>query len=82
MMVGTGVGVLIKGGGALERGHWVNIVVFDKTGTITRGLPSVTDLKVLLDNVEDAETEDLWSDLRSRGCTWSCPNDRALLPLL
>ena len=92
VMVGTGVGarlgVLIKGGGALQRGHLVNIVVFDKTGTITRGLPSVTDLEILLDKVEDAETvlpsliEDLWSDLRSRGCTPSCPIDRALLPLL
>ena len=60
-MVGTGVGarlgVLIKGGGALERGHLVNIVVFDKAGTITRGPPSVTDLEILLDNVEDAETD-------------------------
>ena len=26
--------------------------------------------------------EDLWSDLRSRGCTPSCPIDRAGLPLL
>ena len=41
-----------------------------------------------MDNVEDAETvlpsliEDLWSDLRSRECTPSCPIDRAWLPLL
>ena len=33
----------------------MNIVVFDKTETITRSLPSVTDLEIL-DNVEDAET--------------------------
>ena len=66
----------------------MNIVVFDKTGTITRGLPSVTDLEILLDKVEDVETvlpsliEDLLSDLSSRECTPSCPIDRARLPLL
>ena len=64
----------------------MNIAV--ETGSITRGLPSVTDLEILLDKVEDAETvlpsliEDLWSDLRSRESTPSCPIDRAWLPLL
>ena len=53
-----------------------------------KSLPSVEDLETLLHNVEDAETllpsliEDLWFDLRSKSCTWSCPNNFALLPLL
>ena len=45
VMVGTGIaaqqGILIKGGEALERGHNINVVVFDKTGTITFGRPVV-----------------------------------------
>ncbi len=48
IMVGTGrgaeYGILIKGGEYLERTHQLNAVVLDKTGTITRGEPSFTDL--------------------------------------
>jgi Cu+-exporting ATPase len=50
IMVGTGQGaeqgVLIKGGASLERIQAVNVVVLDKTGTITRGKPELTDVVV------------------------------------
>jgi Cu+-exporting ATPase len=48
IMVGTGKGaengVLIRSGEALERAHKINIVLLDKTGTLTRGEPQVTDI--------------------------------------
>jgi Cu+-exporting ATPase len=48
IMVGTGKGaehgILFKNGEALERAHELVVVVLDKTGTITRGEPSVTDV--------------------------------------
>ena len=50
VMVATGkgaeLGILIKGGEALQRTGDVTTVVLDKTGTITEGVPSVTDVLV------------------------------------
>ena len=47
IMVGTGKaaeqGILFKGGEHLERTHELNTIVLDKTGTITKGKPQVTD---------------------------------------
>jgi Cu+-exporting ATPase len=51
IMVGTGVGarrgILIKNGEALERGRKIDVVVLDKTGTLTEGHPSVTSVEAV-----------------------------------
>ncbi len=48
IMVGTGrgaeAGILIRGGEGLEVAHRVDAVVLDKTGTLTRGRPTVVDV--------------------------------------
>ena len=58
ILVGTGKGaengVLIKGGESLEIAHKLQIIVLDKTGTITTGEPVVTDL-VAADGLAEAE---------------------------
>ncbi len=57
IMVGTGKGaergILIKGGETLEKLHKVTAVVLDKTGTITRGEPQVTDVVSLAGRSEE-----------------------------
>jgi Cu+-exporting ATPase len=51
LMVGMGrgaqIGVLIKNGAALQRAEAVDTVVFDKTGTITEGVPHLVDVIVV-----------------------------------
>jgi Cu+-exporting ATPase len=47
-MVGTGKGaengILIRGAEALETAHQLDTIILDKTGTLTRGQPSLTDV--------------------------------------
>jgi len=58
IMVGTGMGakrgILIKGGEALETAHKIKFVMLDKTGTITKGQPEVTDI-IPFSNINEEE---------------------------
>ncbi len=58
LMVATGrgaaAGILIKGGEALQRAGAITTVVLDKTGTVTEGRPTVTDVVV----APDADLDD------------------------
>ncbi len=90
VMVGTGkgaeIGILFKNSEALERAGNVNVVVLDKTGTITRGQPAVTDivsdgsldedeLLRLAASVEKGSEhplgEAIWAEATQRGLTLS-----------
>jgi Cu+-exporting ATPase len=59
VMVSTGkgaeLGVLIKGGEALQRAGDITTVVLDKTGTVTEGRPAVTDVEVVRDSAMSSE---------------------------
>ncbi len=92
VMVGTGkgaeLGVLFKNSEALERAGKVNVVVLDKTGTITKGQPAVTDIVVngkwkgeellrLAASVEKGSEhplgEAIWAEATARGLSLAEP---------
>lgn len=47
-------GILIKGGVFLEQGHKLTVLALDKTGTLTKGHPVLTDILPLLGSEQDA----------------------------
>ena len=57
LMVGTGrgaeLGILVKDGKALEVAGSIKTILLDKTGTLTEGKPSLTDVRVFGDWTED-----------------------------
>jgi P-type Cu+ transporter len=59
IMVGTGKGaqngILIKNAEKLETAHRLTTIIFDKTGTITKGKPEVTDIKRLTNEYTEHE---------------------------
>lgn len=58
IMAGSGraaeMGLLFKGGEHLENTHTIDTVVLDKTGTVTKGEPALTDITVM-DGYEENE---------------------------
>jgi Cu+-exporting ATPase len=92
VMVGTGkgaeAGILFRNSEALERAGKVNIVVLDKTGTITKGQPAVTNI-VASDGVKENELlrlaasvekgsehplgEAIWAEATTRGLPLAAP---------
>lgn len=91
IMVGTGKGaengILIKSGEALENAHRIKTVVLDKTGTITKGTPTVTDIsendgipKDLLLRVSYALESKSSHPLAAAICKYCSENNTELLP--
>src|SRR5690606_2669456 len=84
---GAEIGILYKNSEALERAGNVNVVVLDKTGTITKGQPAVTDVVVkdiseneLLKFAASVEKgsehplgEAIWAEATTRGLTLAEP---------
>jgi Cu+-exporting ATPase len=62
IMVGTGkgasLGILIRNAESLERAHKIRSILLDKTGTLTKGKPSVTDVVALNGHAEQAVLSD------------------------
>jgi Cu+-exporting ATPase len=66
IMVGTGRGaengILIKGGDSLETAHKLDTIVLDKTGTITEGEPSLTDISLANPDMPDEDLKKAEND--------------------
>ena len=60
VMVGTGrgaeLGILVRGGEAIERGEKIDLVLLDKTGTVTEGRPRTTTVELTRGSPVDRDT--------------------------
>lgn len=56
IMAGSGraaeLGILFKGGEYLEQTHHIDVIILDKTGTVTKGKPELTDVYAIGDEAE------------------------------
>lgn len=70
IMVGTGkgaeMGILIKNSEALEKAKVIDTVIFDKTGTITTGKPTVTDFRIINSNLREQAILNLTASLENK----------------
>ena len=77
IMVGTGKGaeqgILFKGGEFLEGTHQIDAILLDKTGTITKGKPEVTDFSVF-DHDEKVVLEKLVAAVQWMSCASRRPS--------
>lgn len=68
IMVGTGLGasngILIRNGESIELAHKISTIVFDKTGTITEGKPTVSEIHPL--DIEEKELLKFAASLESK----------------
>lgn len=68
--IGTGKaaqnGVLIRSAQALETMHKIDTIILDKTGTITAGQPSLTDMQVIAETGETNGADEAGDDSRNR----------------
>ncbi|HCY42427.1 MAG TPA: heavy metal translocating P-type ATPase, partial [Prolixibacteraceae bacterium] len=70
IMVGMGKGaengILIKDAESLELAHKVNVIILDKTGTITEGKPAVTDIEWNVSGDKKTELEQILFTIESQ----------------
>ncbi|MEI6816887.1 MAG: heavy metal translocating P-type ATPase [Bacteroidota bacterium] len=70
IMVGVGKGaengILIKDAESLELAKKINVIIFDKTGTITEGKPTVTDMMVIDETTDIVELKQILLAIESQ----------------
>ncbi|MGD1097772.1 MAG: heavy metal translocating P-type ATPase [Bryobacteraceae bacterium] len=75
---GAGMGLLIKGGEALEKLRRVDTIVLDKTGTLTEGRPRVTQAEISNDDLRLVAALERRSEHPLARAVWQFAETRAL----